>query len=1333
MAIETEEEVRAAVSRVAPGAKFTSAYRTPEHNEDVGGVPGSLHTRRGEGGGARALDIVPGDSGLSMAELNARIRQSGLNLQERLNEGDHVHVGFDGKPSGRGQDRSLTPGVDTVTPEWVQAQGLDAERFGRDTAYAQASMTALGYVGRDGQWVRDDSSPVLPAPMDNGYAERMEQREALALDQEEAQLVQASLIPEPVLDAAGAVAGDVAKGVLLEGGSSILSGAKRGFNAIMDLTDEAGDWIEQYVPGTVAWEGFDGDASTPARIFLTTQNKAQERQETAQGGERTLLQRLGAGRLRMPTSEGERPESVTGRLIEGVTQFATGFAGGGNALRAWRTAGRAGRIGKNLVQGSLADFAAFDGQEERLSNLLADHAPEALAPALNWLAASDDDGELEGRFKNAVEGGILGGAVDVLGVGIRRLKAAREVRDAARDAARAEGLQVDPTLELTEAAARGEELQEAVRSALGNPAGPRMRVVPETNPVIVPFQTKIADQATDGIAPRDVTASADNVFDINLARINTPEDVQAVIVGMADKLRADVDLARRGRISHEQTRANAGGVDWVDSMANRQPGGAVNAETALAYRLALNSSATKLLELAKAVEAEPTLANQFAFRRATATHSAIQNELMGARAEAGRALNAFRIPADAPATYLRQIDSLIADVGGANSAIELAKRIRQAAAKGDKELNQMVRGGAMAHTREIVKLVYTNSLLSGLGTPIINVVGNGMMLGLNFAARSVSPRLAGAFGGKATMQAGEASALVHGYQQAFRDMFRMNPLEAAQEIGANAGERLRRDGVFRGMAPGIDEAMPSGVNLRAEREEAGSAMGRPLAAAAWRVNEDSTLGRVLDVVQMLAEAPSNFNSLTDDFFKTVAARGELHAQAFRRVTQEGLTGEAARSRMAELIQNPTDDILSAMEKEMHELTFTRQGGFDKWASAGRRMIDENTGPVPLGTMLMPFLRTPANLVSVGMRYSPLAPMMKRFRDELAEGGAAAEMAKARMALGTALTSVYIGMAMDGDITGRGPGNRAQREAMQRQDEFGGSVFQPYSIRVGNRWFSFERADPMGQMMGLMADMADLVKNGDWDEAGRTELDEVWAHGIASVGQAFFDKTALRGLTEMTSALLDGSNGEAERLLMSRASTFLPLNSALRTARRAEDPYLRETHNVVTAMMNTMPGLSEGLPPQRDLWGRERRYYTEAPADQIYNTLGLQSRGQGGSAIDLEILNNGVSVAMPSRSISVAGETVSLKNRPDIYSEFLRLAGEPAFAQLNAVAEGTHPDSAFYYSLTDGPEGGKAEYIREVVTAYRAEARAMVTEMFASDLQAMAADRVRRREEARAGE
>lgn len=1331
MAIDTVRDVLSAV----PGATPTSTFRDPATNRRVGGAANSFHTR-GTPDNPRAVDLVPAE-GESMEQLEARLRSSGLNTVELLNEGDHIHVAVDGQPREQGAP-GQQPGY-LVTDSQDLAPG-EAQRLLASGEY-QVDPNDPTKIFRV---VGTTDAPILPAPLDNAYAERQAARESQALDQEEAQIIQAAMVPQAVLDGAGAVAGDVAKGVGLEMGGAALSGVKRGFNATMDLIDETGDWIEQYVPGTVMWEGFDGDASTPMSIRLTTQNEAERRMTEARGGDQpNWLQRLGMAQLRAPVSEAERPESVTGRLIEGVSQFATGWVGGGKLLQGWKTAGNAARIGKSMAQGALADFTAFDGQEERLSNLLAEHAPEALAPALNWLAADPEDGEVEGRFKNVIEGGVLGGVVDVLSVGIRRLKAAREVRSAARDAARAEGLQVDPTLAMDEAAARGVEVQAAVREALGNPEGPRFRVKVEAEaPVVTPFQAKV-DAADAPITAAAVRASTDNVFDINLARINTPEDVQAVIVGMADRMRDNVDLARRGRISQEATREAANGVDWVDSMGSRRVGQAMNAEEIVAYRLALNSSATKLDELSSALldttikrSANEDLALQFALRRAAATHSAIQNEFFGARAEAGRALNAFKIPADAPATYLRQIDSLLADAGGQGTAKDLARYIRQAKANGDVALNQMVRGGWMARSRDIIKLVYTNSLLSGLGTPIINAVGTPIAMLYHVAARAVSPRLAGAFGGTPDTQIGEASALVAGYIQATRDVFKLNPMEAARRIGADNALELRSKGLFRGMAPGIDDAGDAmGLSLRSGREEAGAMAGaaRPLGAAAWRVAEDSPLGRTLDIIQMIVESPSNITGVTDDFWKVVSARGEMHAQALRISAREGLQGESARARMADLIENPTDDMMVGAEKAMHELTFTRSDGqAEKLLQKLRRMADDNAGPVPLATYILPFLRTPMNLMSLAARSSPLAIFSARFRASIRAGGAEAETAKAQAAVGTALWSVWMGMAMDGQITGSGPSNPEQRMTMMREDEYGNPMWQPYSVKFNGRWYSYERMDPVGSNLSLIGDFAELLNNDDWDGANMQEGTEIAANAVLALGQAYFDKSMLQGAIEFTSAISSNNVSQGERFLMGRASALVPASGAMRMLRRGQDPYMRETHNAITAMRNTIPLLSEGLPPQRDLWGKERTYQTGLGT--VYDAvMPVQTRAEGGSAIDLEILNNGVSVRMPARSISFMDETVSLKNRPDIYSEFLRLSGQPAFEHLNAVAEGRHPDSEFYYSLDDGPSGGKAEYIRNVMSAYRDEARAAVTEMFASDLQAMAADKVRRREEARTAE
>lgn len=1504
MAVDTVEDVLGAV----PGATPTSTHRTPADNRRVGGSPNSHHMR-GTPENPRAVDLVPAP-GETMAQLRDRVARSGVNTLELLNEGDHVHVAVDGVPRGDGRDaargyrvqnvQDLTP---TDTPETLRAAGYELDA---------TTNRWFRTVGSD-SW----SGPI---PLDEQYAERQGQREDQALDLEEADIHAAASMDDAVQagigisDAtAGAVLRDVGKAVFQEGlGRIALYGAKKGFNATMDLTDEFGDWIENYVPGTVAWEGFDGDASTPARIYLTTQNRAQAQQEAAQDGQRSFWQRLGAGRIRAPIAEGEAPDSTTGRVIAGVTQFATGFVGGGRILRGWSAVGNGGRFGKSMVQGALADFTVFDGQEERLANLLAEHAPEALAPALNWLAADEDDGELEGRFKNAVEGLLIGPFVEVLGVGIRRLRAARQVRQAARDAAKAEGLQIDPTIPVREAEVAGEQAQAIIREALGDPEAPafstkvarqvanvdgtlrgtvepdataRIRELTEVadgggdvrsgrvaigavSPVaaaaarehgvdIAGFshtissddirhiinshgdaaseaargQTAITradlerlpelladpdyivtglrgrkqgvhessiaqiirqDDGTalviqqvaprrgrlnvttmwrmpaaariDGIAAnlskyvrnapqemnvvdlradanrlsgmaRSLIAEGENTFDINLARIDTPDDVKNVITGMADVLRADVDLARRATRSHEQTLAASHRLDWVTSMAERRVGDAMNAEELTAYRSALNASATRLYELATAVKtasstpAEAT-ARQYALRRAASIHAAIQHEFMGARAEAGRALNAMRIRVGTPANSLRQIDDLLAGLGSKGVADGLADAILKARTD-ETALNQMLRNGWAAKTQDAVKLVYTNGLLSGVGTPIINVAGNAMMLGLNLTARSVAPRMARAFGGEGSTQIGEASALIHGYQQAMRDIFRLDPLDAARRIGDNAGEALRRDGLFRGMAPGIDDAAPAGIGLRSEREEAGAlvANSRPLSAAFWRVDEDTALGRFLDVVHMVVGAPSNINALTDDFFKVIAARGELHAQAFRRVAAEGLDHEAARARYAALLEAPDDDMLKAAENEMHELTFTRETPGIASRFSGIRADMDSRGVIPWGTIVFPFIRTPANLISSGMRYSPLAPFMRRFSEDMAAGGARAETAKAQMAVGTALWSVWMGMAMDGQLTGRGPSNQAQREALMRQDPDGGVAFQPYSVLIGDRWYSFERMDPLASGMTLVADMAELMKNGDWNAASQQGFGEVISHAVMSIGQAFFDRTSLTSAIEWTSAMAGGSTGKAERALGRQAASMIPFSSAARMFRRGQDPYLRETASIVDAIRNATPGLSNDLPPQRDLWGNPRLY--ETGLGVTYDAIvPVQTREAGGSAIDQEILSHGISVSMPDRALTVMQQRVSLKNRPDIYSEFVEEAGLPAFEKLNAVVTGNHPDSEYYFSLSDGPEGGKADYILQQIESYRSDARAIIMDRYAADLQSMAAETIRRRDEVR---
>lgn len=124
------------------------------------------------------------------------------------------------------------------------------------------------------------------------------------------------------------------------------------------------------------------------------------------------------------------PFSLAGKFSKGVglLRSATGAASRAanlGAMRAGLTAA-GGELGRFAVAGAVADFLAFGGQEERLSNLLA-KAPGLQQPVFEFLQADEDDPELVGRIKNVLEGLGMGFLFDTVFGAIRGVKAARKV------------------------------------------------------------------------------------------------------------------------------------------------------------------------------------------------------------------------------------------------------------------------------------------------------------------------------------------------------------------------------------------------------------------------------------------------------------------------------------------------------------------------------------------------------------------------------------------------------------------------------------------------------------------------------------------------------------------------------------------------------------------------------------------------------------------------------------------------------------------------------------------------------------------------------------------
>lgn len=160
---------------------------------------------------------------------------------------------------------------------------------------------------------------------------------------------------------------------------------------------------------------------------------------------------------------------------------------------------------------------------------------------------------------------------------------------------------------------------------------------------------------------------------INFDRISSPDDVRAAYEKTQRVFGPKIDAARRGVIDNEQTKLLADDMGMtVEQLLSRREGQAFNHVEAVAARKLLVSSAQQLDFLAKKVASKTaTDIDKFNFQKQLTLHEAIQEQVSGMTAEAGRALQSFNIPVNADKKIMSQLDEL------AEATVVLSKRVSQ--------------------------------------------------------------------------------------------------------------------------------------------------------------------------------------------------------------------------------------------------------------------------------------------------------------------------------------------------------------------------------------------------------------------------------------------------------------------------------------------------------------------------------------------------------------------------------------------------------------------------------------------------------------------------------
>lgn len=776
----------------------------------------------------------------------------------------------------------------------------------------------------------------------------------------------------------------------------------------------------------------------------------------------------------------------------------------------------------------------------------------------------------------------------------------------------------------------------------------RMGIVPPTAPGRTPYRNFRAD------------------------KLQTTDDIKALIDDVAEKSGGFVE-ARRGVQSWRDTAGQA--KDYgIDELLGRKPAEAWNAPQLHAGREILLELSERIGKAAKIIDSGKASAeDMLAFRQMLGQHAAVQETLQGAVAEAGRALNIMRsVSAAGGRLRSRQVLEALDMQGGPAVAQKLAAQIVESGADPAK-VAALARKGALARTNDAIIEVWINGLLSGPTTHVVNTASNSLT-----ALMQVPERLlAGGIGTASKAISGNADHVALGEA-------------GAQLVGMLSGWR---DGLVA-FARTAKSGMPSDALAKVETAERKAVTSKNLG-----LSEDSLAGKAIDLFgEYYVRIPGRALMAEDEFFKAIAYRGELNAQAYRQAVREGLSGKALDARVNEIVRNPPESIHIAAEQAQRYLTFSDNLAGDNWVQ-GIGQAGQKLASLPLGRFVLPFVRTPTNIAQYAIERTPLAPSLKTWREDVAAGGARRDLALARMSMGSAVAALVATEAASGRITGGGPSNPQEKEALKA------SGWQPYSILVDGKYYGYNRLDPMGAIVGMAADAVDTLQYAEEEDSKEAVAGAV----VLGFADALMSKTYLQGLSSLLDVITHGDREKSvTRWVSGQAASFEP--AWVNFLRRSGDDTIRDpsTADIYTQTIhqfkNRTPGLSQEVPPKLDVWGEPVKFEAGALSPVAISTEKPYPETK-------ELLDNRIRMSKPASAVAVP-----LGKRPDgkpleakidllaidksgwLYHDYRQAAGRLAKRYVGDLIA-----SADWKSIPTGRDSERADLVEKVVRDARREA------------------------------
>ena len=1029
--------------------------------------------------------------------------------------------------------------------------------------------------------------------------------------------------------------------------------------------------------------------------------------------------------------DADRPDSAAGDLTSAFSQFLIPFTA------ALKTAQGAVTTTRAALTGAAIDFSVFDPQEQRFSDLLTTWGAgnPAFDNALTqYLRADVNDIDAEGRLKNAIEGLALGALTDAAFKSIKLLKSYRQAKEVAEiQSARPEKIGL-PKAEEPEPVTQAETAADPVQSDQ-LPAQGQGLVAGSVSTDALQATLKISGEQAQEFASKVAagnTSEAADLIDFNASTVDWDSfgenagEIRQLINTTSEVFEGLIDSAKGGIQTIVQSKRLADMVGAkpaeVTSLFNDVRGDKGLTARVMAAERTLLASAQRLQQLARQVRDVGDNESKVALLRQTELHAAIQAQVKGAKTEIARSLHAMRHLKKASQVDFEEFENVARTLGEDPAAKALVDKLLNATDLN--EINQLTRKSRYQQIRSAALEVWINGLLSGPKTHAINFISNSVKViegvAERFLASGVGAVRQGVFRQQAeTVKAREALYQAYGTLRGLSDALRI-PSGFSRSIGQSVLD-WNTDAVRQFLDENKEQF---GTSYRAAVE------GAPIVDSRGRIEVDTRkairydteglqgLARAVaqggDLLGSLIRTPGAALTVSDDFFKTIAYRQQLNALAYRRAAEKAdLLSKTGAERQAfiskeiadTLTQLPDDLKLNAIDFAQYQ-TFTRELG------ERGKAVEGFLARIPELRLILPFLRTPTNIIKQVAERSPL-PLFKLlqrdFRNKLAQGGPEADLIIARITLGTAAMYGAWELAATGLITGGGPKGR-NTESLDG--------IAPYSLKVGDTWVQYNRLEPLGMLLGTVADTQAIVDQNFDPDGDNTELEEAMQVVVFGVAKNITSKTYLQGVSQFFTAMSDPER-YGENYLKNFASSFVPFSSALRSAARAEDPYAREAFTYLEAIQRGIPGQSGKLPLRRDILGRQVQSITS-----WNNPIAITE--ESGDPLNQELARLAFDFRMPSKTVD------GVPLNAEQYSRYLELRGQHSF-DFNGNLEDflrrfiRSPD---YLALPEDPDptiqGTKSDAIKRVISRYQKAAKAQLMVEFPELDERVTSERLRRR-------